>query len=69
MYPLFRLNPENIVLLTPREHEIFDQGTNAERVVYLTQHPKTKWALLEELKDKLKTDYKKLRYGFTNPTL
>ena len=33
-YPKYRLNKKNIVLLTPEEHRIFDQGTLDEEIKY-----------------------------------
>lgn len=36
-YPALRLNPRNIVLLTFREHQLFDQGTQDQRENYIVE--------------------------------
>ena len=33
-YPLFRLNKDNIILLTPAEHYLLDFGTHEQRIKY-----------------------------------
>ena len=57
-FPLKRLDKDNIVLLTPREHVLFDQGTNEEREEYEYQmkqiHQECRWKELYALVDKLK---------------
>ena len=53
MYPLWRLNPRNIVLLAPVVHNLYDQGTQAQR----DKHPDWNWGFLYDLKDQLKSEY------------
>lgn len=53
MYPLWRLNPHNIVLLAPAVHNLYDQGTQAQR----DKHPDWNWEFLYDLKDRLKLEY------------
>ena len=53
-----RLNKENIVLLTPREHKLYDQGTESERTDYKREIKKiygleVDWNKLYALKEKL----------------
>jgi hypothetical protein len=52
-YPLWRLNPYNIVLLLPRVHTLYDQGTELQRQT----HPDWNWQYLYDLKDRLKAEY------------
>lgn len=54
-YPQFRFNPDNIVLGTPYEHFLFDQGSEHLREKY--GHD---WTPLYELADKLKLEYAEL---------
>jgi hypothetical protein len=60
-YPKFRLNKKNIVLLTPDEHYLYDQGTIADRQVYAnTCAPyKCDWIKLLTLQIELKLEYGK----------
>lgn len=63
-YPRFRLLKENILLLTPTEHRILDQGTEAEREAYSKQiksiYGKTvDWNKIDNLKLKLIEKYEK----------
>lgn len=55
-YSKFKLKLENIVLLTPAEHRIFDQGTEKER----KKHPECDWHKLDALKQQLKKEYREL---------
>lgn len=53
-----RLNKANIVLLTPREHMLYDQGTDADRAAYVREvkgvFGKTvNWGKLYDLQEKL----------------
>lgn len=38
-YPLFRYNPDNIMLLTEREHYLVDKGTEEQRAQYEKENP------------------------------
>ena len=54
-YPHFRFNPENVVLLTPTEHYLWDQGCKCDRDEYPGD-----FQALEDKAAKLKDDYAKL---------
>ena len=43
-FPLFKLNQENIILLTPYEHTLLDHGTKAQRDKYSSNW----WAVKEK---------------------
>jgi hypothetical protein len=62
-YPSFRLKEDNIVLLTPREHYLLDNGTDNQRIMYaqelLNQNIIVNWTKLYKKKDLLKIQYKK----------
>lgn len=66
-YPYFKYYARNIVLLTPGEHALWDQGTEEARISYaLEMEEKTKgkakvdWDRLKALRDDLKAEYKKV---------
>jgi hypothetical protein len=52
-FPLFKLNPENIILGLPEFHRIVDAGTKADRL----KHPAWDWIYWDELVIKLKEEY------------
>jgi len=52
-YPLWRLNPYNIILLSPRVHRLYDQGTELQR----QKHADWNWQYLYDLKDRLRAEY------------
>lgn len=52
MYPKFRLNKENIILLTAEEHQLLDHGTEEKRIKYGYD-----WGKIWKLKEKLRRDY------------
>jgi hypothetical protein len=56
-YPELKYDPENIVLLTWKEHQLFDQGTEQDRNNYhirmLAQGCEVNWQKLYELKEQL----------------
>lgn len=52
-YPLFKLNPMNICMVSPDFHRIVDQGTFDER----KRHPEWKWDIWDSLVEKMKTEY------------
>ena len=55
-YPHFKLKPENIQLLHPEEHELFDKGTEEERQEYAKKHH-CSWEGLYNLRERLKEEY------------
>ncbi len=60
-YPRYRLKKENIVLLTPYEHWLFDQGTEEQREKYAqkirSQGHECSWDQLFDLKQQMKRKY------------
>lgn len=56
-YPELKYDPENIVLLTWKEHQLFDQATEQEqnnyRVRMLASGHEVNWQKLYELKERL----------------
>jgi len=64
-YPLFKLNKRNIALLTEREHELFDAGTEAQREKYKLIMAQAgvivDWEKLYTLKEELKQEYNGLK--------
>jgi len=65
-FPHFRHYMKNIVLLTPGEHALLDQGTEESRISYaLDVEERTggkgtaDWAKLKALEDELRAEYKK----------
>jgi hypothetical protein len=62
-YPSFRLLDRNIVLLLPKEHALFDQGTKELRSMYRLSCESygggCDWDKLYELREQLKSEYKK----------
>lgn len=59
-YPKFRLEPENIVLLTPEEHTLLDHGTIAQRKKYSEENLWVDWDKLFEHREYLKEKYNQL---------
>lgn len=65
-YPYFKYYAKNIVLLTPGEHSLLDQGTEEARISYSLDieertggKAKADWQKLYDLKEELKKKYKK----------
>ena len=56
-YPHYKLNPENIALLTDEEHDVFDNGDITDREKYKRRYPQTNWDKLYKLKDRLTKEY------------
>lgn len=56
-FPNFRLEKRNIVFLTPREHFLFDQGTEEQRMDYEIKN-NVNFDKLFKLREILKNDYK-----------
>jgi hypothetical protein len=55
-YPAFKLREDNIVLLTPQEHFLFDHGTSVMREKYAEAN-NCSWEPLYHLKEILKKEY------------
>ena len=60
-YPKFRLYKKNIMILTPREHRLYDFGTMKERNAY-AEKTGCDWGVIHKMKDELKEEYE-LKYG------
>ena len=65
-YPYFRNYYKNIVLLTPGEHALYDNGTEEARIMYSQEVEassggisKADWDALRNLAEELKDEYKK----------
>jgi hypothetical protein len=58
-YPNFKLYSKNIVLLTPKEHNLLDQSSSNQREKYALQHG-CNWNKIYDLQEDLKEKYKKL---------
>lgn len=52
-YPKFRLCLDNIVFLTPEEHNLYDQGSDEQRKAYQKRNPTADWEKLYELREEL----------------
>lgn len=64
-YPGFRLEPANIVLITPEEHSVLDSGNIDKRVEYSERMFNeygvvVDWEFLDNTKDELLVIYKEL---------
>lgn len=61
-YPKFKMYKKNIVLLTPDEHHLFDNGTKDMRQKYVEEMAekgvKVDWQKLFDLEEDLKLEYK-----------
>lgn len=57
-YPEFRLYDKNIILLTPYEHFLLDQGTEEQRSNYNAD-----WELIYKLKGDLIAEYSERRHS------
>lgn len=58
-YPLFRYNPENILLVLPVEHVLIDQGSASARRKYLIEVPTTDFSIFYNKKIQLENEYPK----------
>ena len=69
-YPHFKYLASNIVLLTPGEHALLDQGTEEARISYALDAPTADWDKLKNIEGELKKLYKKkfpvTRHGIIN---
>ncbi len=59
-YPYFKYYAKNVVLLTPGEHALLDQGTEEARISYALDVPSADWRPLYALRDELRKEYKKV---------
>ena len=59
-YPYFKYYARNIVLLTPGEHALLDQGTEEARISYALDVKSANWQRLYDLREDLKEEYKKV---------
>jgi hypothetical protein len=55
-YPKFRLKMENVILLTPEEHFMFDQGYKELRDKYAKENG-CDWQKVYDLEEKLRKEY------------
>lgn len=58
-YPCFKLYSRNIILLTPEEHNLLDQGTEEQRQKYALKYG-CNWSKIYNLRDELKGKYENL---------
>jgi ribosomal protein L37E len=56
-FPHYALRDDNVVLITPEEHFMLDNGTEAQREEY-SRVSGANWALIEEIKERLYNEYK-----------
>lgn len=66
-YPMWRLNPYNIVLLHPEAHKLFDQGTEAQRQGKKGWNWDYLYTLQEQLKKEYDDEYRKENGPFYDP--
>ena len=59
-FPYFKYYARNIVLLTPGEHALLDQGTEEARISYALDVKSANWQPLYDLRDDLKKEYEKV---------
>lgn len=55
-YTKYKFYSKNIVLLTPKEHTLFDQGSEEQRIAY-AKETQANWQKLYDLRDELKKQY------------
>lgn len=58
-YYKFKLNPENIMLMLPEEHHLYDMGTIEQREQYARMY-KCSWEVVRNKAEVLKEEYKKI---------
>jgi len=56
-YPKFRLNINNVILVTSYEHFLIDHGNAHLREVYKQKNPSCNWEGLKELRERLLAEY------------
>lgn len=64
-YPELRLEKDNIILLEPTEHLLYDQGTSEQRDKYAHEH-NCSWEKLYTLRETLKESYEKNKMGISD---
>ena len=52
-FPFFRLNPDNVILLTPQQHQDLDQNKTKSQLL----EDNSNWQKVFDLYDKLKDEY------------
>jgi len=55
-YYKYKLEPKNIILITPEEHMIFDHGSEDQRIKYAKRN-KFDWKPVYDLKKQLRDEY------------
>ena len=63
-YYKFKLNPNNIILLTALERHLLDFGTFDQRLKYAKKN-KCSWQKVYDIESKLKLDYAKFELKFS----
>lgn len=58
-YPLFRYNPENIMIIHPEEHVLVDAGSVSSRNKYQEEHPSADFNIFYQRKEELLKQYPK----------
>jgi hypothetical protein len=59
-FKLYKLNPDNIMLIHPYEHYLIDHGTLKERIEYMEVYPETDFNIFYDKKNILKEEYNKI---------
>lgn len=59
-YPLFRLNPDNVMMVHPDEHGLIDSGTTEQRKKYCDQYKNADFSIFYSKKELLLTQYKSI---------
>lgn len=57
-FPHYKLNPENVVFGLLIEHDLWDKGTEDERMLYLEKYPQASWDGMIKKKLKLMESYR-----------
>lgn len=57
-YPKFKLNPDNVILITPKEHDLIHNGSKEQKESY-AKLKGFSWDKFDELVINLKEQYKK----------
>lgn len=57
-FPLFRFNPENIMIIHPYEHYLIDHGRIKDRINYIEEFSKTDFNIFYKQQTLLKEKYK-----------
>lgn len=63
-FPLYRYNPNNILLVHPLEHVLIDQGTSSARRNYVKENPTADFGIFYQKKELLISQYpNREKYG------